>query len=30
MVNRIGVFKVKLPLVERYNRDKLKLKGFLV
>jgi len=29
-VNGIGAAKVKLPLVERYDGDRLRLKGFLV
>ena len=28
-INRIGAVKVKLPLVERFLEDKIKLKGFL-
>ena len=28
-INRIGATKVKLPLVERFLGDKVKLKGFL-
>jgi hypothetical protein len=29
-VNGIGAAKVKLPLVEQYNGDKARLKGFLI
>ena len=29
-INGIGAIKVKLPLVERFLEDKLKLKGFLM
>jgi len=29
-LNRIGVVKVKLPLVERFLGERLKLKGFLI
>jgi len=28
-INGIGVVKVKLPLIERYLGERLKLKGFL-
>ena len=28
-INKIGIFKVKMPLVEKFNNKKAKLKGFL-
>ena len=28
MINRIGVAKVKLPLIKRFLGERLKLKGF--
>ena len=29
-INGIGVVKVKLPLIERFLGERLKLKGFLI
>jgi hypothetical protein len=29
-INSIGIFKVKMPLIKRFNREKVKLKGFLI
>jgi hypothetical protein len=28
-INSIGISKVKIPLIKRFNREKVKLKGFL-
>jgi hypothetical protein len=28
-INSIGISKVKMPLIERFSREKIKLKGFL-
>jgi len=28
-INRIGVVKIKLPLIKRFLGERLKLKGFL-
>jgi hypothetical protein len=28
-INSIGISKVKIPLIKRFNREKAKLKGFL-
>jgi hypothetical protein len=28
-INSIGISKVKMPSVKRFNKEKLKLKGFL-
>jgi hypothetical protein len=28
-INSIGIFKVKMPLIKRFNRKKVKFKGFL-
>jgi hypothetical protein len=28
-INSIGIFKVKMPLIKRFSREKAKLKGFL-
>jgi hypothetical protein len=28
-INSIGIFKVKMPLIKRFSREKVKLKGFL-
>jgi hypothetical protein len=28
-INSMGMFKVKMPLIERFSREKVKLKGFL-
>ena len=28
-INKIGIFKVKMPLVEKFSGEKAKLKGFL-
>jgi hypothetical protein len=28
-INSIGMFKVKMPLIKRFSREKAKLKGFL-
>jgi hypothetical protein len=29
-INSIGIFKVKMPLIKRFSREKAKLKGFLI
>jgi hypothetical protein len=29
-INSIGIFKVKMPLVEWFSGEKLKFKGFLI
>ena len=29
-INKIGIFKVKMPLVKRFSGKKAKLKGFLI
>jgi hypothetical protein len=29
-INSIGIFKVKMPLIERFSGEKVKLKGFLI
>jgi hypothetical protein len=29
-INSIGISKVKMPLIKRFNREKVKLKGFLI
>ena len=29
-INRIGVVKIKLPLIKRFLGEKLRLKGFLI
>ena len=29
-INNIGIVKFKMPAVKRFNRIKLKLKGFLI
>jgi hypothetical protein len=29
-INSIGIFKVKMPSIERFNGEKIKLKGFLI
>jgi hypothetical protein len=28
-INSIGMFKVKMPLIKRFNEEKVKFKGFL-
>jgi hypothetical protein len=28
-INNIGMLKVKIPLIKRFSREKVKLKGFL-
>jgi hypothetical protein len=28
-INSIGISKVKIPLIKRFSREKVKLKGFL-
>jgi hypothetical protein len=28
-INSIGILKVKMPLIEKFSREKIKLKGFL-
>jgi hypothetical protein len=28
-INSIGIFKVKMPLIERFSGEKMKFKGFL-
>jgi hypothetical protein len=28
-INSIGIFKVKIPLIKRFSKEKVKLKGFL-
>jgi hypothetical protein len=28
-INSIGISKVKIPLIERFSKEKVKLKGFL-
>jgi hypothetical protein len=28
-INSIGISKVKMPSIKRFNREKVKLKGFL-
>jgi hypothetical protein len=28
-INSIGIFKVKMPLIKQFSREKVKLKGFL-
>jgi hypothetical protein len=28
-INSMGMFKVKMPLIKRFSREKVKLKGFL-
>jgi hypothetical protein len=28
-INSIGIFKVKMPLIKQFNKEKVKLKGFL-
>jgi hypothetical protein len=28
-INSMGISKVKMPLIERFSREKVKLKGFL-
>jgi hypothetical protein len=28
-INSIGIFKVKMPLIKQFSREKTKLKGFL-
>jgi hypothetical protein len=29
-INSIGISKVKMPSIKRFNREKVKLKGFLI
>jgi len=29
-LNNIGLIKVKIPLIEQFNKTKFKLKGFLI
>ena len=29
-INKIEIFKVKIPLIKRFSRKKTKLKGFLI
>jgi hypothetical protein len=29
-INSIGIFKVKMPLIKRFSREKVKFKGFLI
>jgi hypothetical protein len=29
-INSIGISKVKMPLIKRFSREKIKLKGFLI
>jgi hypothetical protein len=29
-INSIGISKVKMPLIKRFNGEKVKLKGFLI
>jgi hypothetical protein len=28
-INSIGIFKIKMPSVKQFNKEKVKLKGFL-
>jgi hypothetical protein len=28
-INSMGIFKVKIPLIKRFSKEKVKLKGFL-
>jgi hypothetical protein len=28
-INSIGMFKVKMPLIKRFSKEKVKFKGFL-
>jgi hypothetical protein len=28
-INSIGIFKIKMPSIKRFNKEKVKLKGFL-
>ena len=30
MINKIGIFKVKMPLVKKFSSKKAKFKGFLI
>jgi hypothetical protein len=29
-INSMGMFKVKMPLIKRFSREKVKFKGFLI
>jgi hypothetical protein len=29
-INSMGISKVKMPLIKRFSREKVKLKGFLI
>jgi beta-galactosidase/beta-glucuronidase len=29
-INSIGIFKIKIPSIKRFNGEKIKLKGFLI
>jgi hypothetical protein len=29
-INSIGISKVKMPSIKQFNREKVKLKGFLI
>ena len=29
-INKMGIFKVKMPLVKKFSGEKAKLKGFLI